>query len=150
VRRMPDATFLFMVILAFAIWLVIALVLRAAPVAAQSDFVHDVAARCKGEASWAVPECACTVRNRLNAGFTEANVLTAYYAQDVEPSDFDLWATAFVLARGCREDLYFMFSNHDAVVLGLEYVLPVLMVQEAGDGRLTARFYAKDVFEERD
>lgn len=114
-------------------------------------FPQRVAERCKGEASWAVPECACTVRNRLDAGFTEQNVLTPYYAQDAAPSPFDLYATTYILTYGCRPDLYFMFSNHDVAVLGLDYVLPLLVVREPGSSAArSVRFYAKDVFEKGD
>ena len=149
-RPNNDGVFLFLIILALAIWLLIAVTLRAEPLRAQDAFAFAVAARCKGEAPWAVAPCACTVYNRLTSGgFTEENVLMAYYAANAMPDALDLKATEEVLTNGCRPDLYFMFSPHDVAVVGLDYVFPSLIVREKG-GHRSVRFYPQDVFERTD
>lgn len=56
--------------------------LTALLIIATLPFATAVANRCKGEFSAAIPECACTVRNRIEAGWNPARVLSAYYAPD--------------------------------------------------------------------
>jgi hypothetical protein len=82
------------------------------------SFAYDVAARCKGEADFAIPECACTVYNRLQAGWSEALVLSAYYAPDKAPSRLEVWVVEGVLEQGCNQPLYFMFGRGDLWVVG--------------------------------
>lgn len=107
-------------------------------VKAQDDFVFDVAAKCTGEAAFAVAECACTVFNRLDAGISPDVVLDAYFAEPVSPSPFALWATREVLTHGCTLPLWFMFSTSDTFVLGLNDTPPLLRVTK---GNLSIHFY---------
>jgi hypothetical protein len=130
----------------FLIFFAIVLLLLPQIAHAQVPFVEQVAARCKGEAAFAVSECACTVHNRLSGGWSEHNVLIAYFAEDVTPTEFDIWVTAHVLKNGCREDLWFMFSSQDVAKLGLDYVLPLLTVRSE-EGKVV-RFYAKDALDQ--
>lgn len=54
--------------------------------AARAVLYHRVAARSLGEGSFAVPEIACTVKNRLQVSGASLNaVLRAYHARDVQP-----------------------------------------------------------------
>ena len=82
-------------------------------------FVQAVAARCSGESSRAVHACACTVRNRLAAGWSERRVLEAYYAPDVRPTEQALAeAERGLSGEGCEDSWYFIISPSDAVHLG--------------------------------
>lgn len=82
-------------------------------------FVQTVAARCSGESSRAVHACACTVRNRLLAGWSEHRVLDAYYAPDVRPTARAVAEAGRGLAgEGCSDDWYFIISPSDAAYLG--------------------------------
>lgn len=131
-------------IVAFLILLVI-LAWASLDAQAQSDpdFPRAVAARCKGESAYAIGECACTVRNRLLAGWSQNRVLDAYFAEDVEPVPAEIWLAGYYL-KDCRPDLWFMFSGHDVAVLGLDYELPLLSIYTPVG---SVRFFARDVFE---
>ena len=89
------------------------------PAWATDSFIHAVAARCSGESSADVWECACTVRNRIASGWSVRKVLSAYYAPDVRPSD-----QAVVEARKglhgveCNPDWYYLMSASDLRYLG--------------------------------
>lgn len=95
------------------------------PASAQ-DFATAVAARCKGEASFAVTECACTVRNRLGAGWSVGNVLDAYYAADAQPTqqEVDMVASVLDIGQGCGAE-YFMWSLQDCQSLGIDDIAPL-------------------------
>ena len=84
--------------------------------------------------------CACTVRNRLDAGWNPAKVLSAYYAPDSHASEAQVAQVADVLSgeTACSADLYFMYSRSDTVALGIEAYTPALVVQ---DGGREVRFY---------
>lgn len=94
--------------------------------AGTTTFPERVAARCTGEASFAVPECACSVKNRLDAGWAESKVLSAYYAPDVRPTQDAIEVTRKTLAGEieCNKDFYFMFSLQDTIYLGLNDIEP--------------------------
>lgn len=102
-----------------------------------------VAARCRGEASFAIPLCACTVRNRLDAGWTEGRVLEAYYAPSVPASKEQIESVAAIL-RGeveCNPKLYFMYGAGDVRALGLGRYEPTLTVRQ---GSKAVYFYSRD------
>lgn len=109
-------------------------------------FARRVAERCKGEAAFAIAPCACVVRNRLAAGWTETNVLTAFYAADVAASDAEVWLAERVLTGywPCDPRLYFMFSAGDCRRLALPEAAALLVVTREGWQVL---FYAKDALE---
>lgn len=101
-----------------------------------------VAARCNGEASFAVVECSCTVRNRLRDGWSERRVLDAYYAPDMAATPEQVAAVADVLAgRAACGPEYFMYSEADVRWLGYEGYTPALVVRD-GAGR-EVRFYER-------
>jgi hypothetical protein len=78
-----------------------------------------VAARCAGESSGAVAICACTVRNRIAAGWAEGRVLESYYAADQVPTAEQITqATDGLAGVGCTNE-YFLFSRADIRKLGL-------------------------------
>lgn len=88
---------------------------------ATESFIHSVAARCSGESSSAVYECACTVRNRVNAGWNPNKVLSAYYAPDVRPTEQAVQdAVRGLSGIGCHDDWYFLMSHSDIKHLGWE------------------------------
>ena len=103
-----------------------------------------VARRCNGEfsAPAALVPCACTVRNRLAAGWNPAKVLSAYYAPDSHASEAQVQDVADVLSGevACDPGLYFMYSRSDTVALGIEAYTPALVVQ---DGGREVRFYGR-------
>lgn len=72
-----------------------------------------VASRCKGEASFAIAECACTVRNRIEAGWNPARVMSAYYAPDMPATPGEVASVAAILTGNepCDPALYFMYSR---------------------------------------
>lgn len=85
-----------------------------------------VANRCAGESAGAVPECACSVLNRIRAGWNPARVLDAYFAADKQATPAQVQAVADVLsgAAACPSDYYFMFSRADIRALGIEGYAP--------------------------
>ena len=101
-----------------------------------------VANRCAAEASFAVRECACTVVNRLAAGWNPAKVLSAYYAPDGHASEAQVQAVADVLdgSAACDPDLYFMYGSGDEHAANLTGYTPALVVRR-GDGEVW--FYSR-------
>ncbi len=73
-----------------------------------------VAGRCAGESQTAVNLCACTVRHRLEAGWAEAKVLTAYYARSRTPTAEQVQQASDGLAGiGCIGTEFYLFSKAD-------------------------------------
>lgn len=93
-----------------------------------------VASRCKGEASFAIAECACTVRNRIEAGWNPARVLEHYYASDSRATHDEVATVQAILAGDapCDPALYFMWSRADVQHLGIGHYPPALVVQNGG------------------
>lgn len=101
-----------------------------------------VADQCVTEASFAVRECSCSVRNRLTAGWSERRVLDAYYAVPGHADAAQVAAVADVLAgRAACGPEYFMYSEADVRWLGYEGYTPALVVRD-GAGR-EVRFYER-------
>jgi hypothetical protein len=116
---------------------------------AQDDFAQRVADKCKGEAPHALQHCACTVRNRLIAGWSENRVLSAYFAAPVRATQDELRSVDVVL-RGdggaCDARWYFMFSDADRRLLRLQDV-PALYFVKGATG--TVYLYALNVLDRR-
>lgn len=111
-----------------AILLALVLLLQPAPV---TPFTHAVAKRCTGEGSHpqAIRICACTVKHRLEAGWSERSVLSAYYAPDV-PADPDapalpeaLAATVAGLGGTCQGEEYFLLGPYASRYFDLEWAV---------------------------
>ncbi len=108
-------------------------------------FVQKVANRCSGEADWTegVHLCACTVASRLKHGWTEDNVLTAYYAPDsTGASDPALLEAA---AKGldnqaCPADAYYLFEPASVKALGLSYKCSTAKTERDGKRVDTFRY----------
>lgn len=97
----------------------------------QESFSYRTAAQCKGEADFAIPECACTVWSRLQSGWTEDTVFVPYYAEPVTPTEFEVWMAGEVLSRGCaQQPLYFMFSKADIDKLGITFIPALVVVHD--------------------
>lgn len=107
------------------------------------DFPSQVAARCKGEAPYAIGECACTVQNRLLRGWTQSTVLDAYYAPDASPSAAESAHVANVLAGDCDPRLYFMWSRSDTQILRIDCHMPILEISTLTSG---VRFYSYEQY----
>lgn len=105
-----------------AVLLAAVLLLQPPPV---TPFTHAVAARCTGEGSHpqAIRICACTVKHRLEAGWSERNVLSAYYAPDVPPSEEGLVAAAAGLDGACQGEEYFLMGPYAARYFDLEWAV---------------------------
>jgi len=116
--------------------------LNSQPTAAQAPFPERVAARCAGEARFALQECACVVKNRLG-GATESTVLRAFFAPDQPVTADEVLQVERVLTGywPCDPRLWYMFSVTDCLRLGLPEVDAVLVVQ--GPGRWRVLFYDK-------
>lgn len=86
-------------------------------------FADQVAARCSGEASFAVQACACTVKNRIDAGWNPHRVLTHYHAPDVRPAPAAVEVTRATLAGelDCPPAYYYLWSHTDIVQIGLRH-----------------------------
>lgn len=85
-------------------------------------FLIAVSSRCAGEAGWpeGVHLCACTVASRLAHGWTEGNVLSAYYARDTEPTEQMTEAAEKGLRNeACPVDAYFLFEQYSISKLNL-------------------------------
>ena len=97
-----------------SVLLAVAILLQPAPA---TPFTHAVAARCTGEGSHpqAIRICACTVKHRLDAGWGERNVLSAYYAPDVPPTEEGLLAAAAGLNGACQGEEYFLMERASAI-----------------------------------
>lgn len=124
--------------LLMAAYLVVTLLFNAT---SEGSFPEQVAAKCKGEASFAIPECACTVYNRLQAGWIQDKVLDAYYAKPVEPTEFEVWAVTHVLNEGCDLPIYFMFGKGDFWLPGIKWIEPWCYVEQGNQG---VYFYERD------
>jgi hypothetical protein len=94
-----------------------------------------VANRCAGEFSEpvAIAHCACTVQNRIQAGWSQWRVLSAYYAPDALATPADVATVAAVLdgTTACGDE-YFMLSKADTIMLGIDHIEPVLTVRRGG------------------
>ena len=101
-----------------------------------------VAAKCKGEFSAAIVPCACSVKNRIDAGWSPGKVLSAYYARPVPASDTEVNVVADVMSGAveCDPNLYFMYSSQDTIVLGIQDRQAVLVVSDGDD---EVRFYER-------
>lgn len=118
---------------------------------AEGDFVYEVAAKCKGETDFAVAECVCTVHNRLLDGWTEQNVLSAYYAYPIPPTELELWITGEVLRDGCGHDYYFIFSRDDVYYLGISDIVPLARIfGETGEAWLYEENYMRRAYHPED
>lgn len=85
-------------------------------------FVVSVANRCSGEAGWpdGVHLCACTVKARLDHGWSKSSVLSAYYAPDSIATDELIQAADEGLkGEGCPDDAYYLFEQWSVDKLGL-------------------------------
>ena len=111
------------------------------PAAAQTPFPERVAARCAGEARFALQECACVVKNRLLGGWTQTNVLKPFFAPDQPVTAAEVEQVERVLDGywPCDPRIWYMFSVQDCRRLGLPEVEAVLVVQ--GPGRWRVLFY---------
>ena len=143
---MRDRTLLMLFVLAL---LVIAFAVFASALYAQDDFAQRVADKCKGEAPHALQHCACTVRNRLIAGWSQNRVLSAYFAAPRRATEDELRSVDVVL-RGeggaCDARWYFMFSDDDRRLLRLQDV-PALYFVRGATG--TVYLYALNVLDNR-
>ena len=102
---------------------VLLLLLLLAPLTPESVAARlalSVAEVCAGESADAVNLCACTVRSRLQAGWAEARVLTAYYAHSRTPTAEQVQQASDGLAGiGCVGTEYYLWSANDIAGLGL-------------------------------
>ncbi|HPC92907.1 MAG TPA: hypothetical protein P5317_11645 [Myxococcota bacterium] len=88
-----------------------------------NPFTLSVASRCAGEAGWnsGVHLCACTVKARLDHGWSESSVLSAYYAKDATPTEGMIEEAKLGLSGdGCPTDAYFLFEEFSVAKLGLD------------------------------
>lgn len=88
--------------------------------------IYTITARSAGEARLsgvtAVAYVACTIHNRLQRGYGNAQVeyvLNAYYAKDFVPTKGELSIVNFYLNGGrCPNDILYALSHSDTVYLG--------------------------------
>jgi hypothetical protein len=86
------------------------------------SFSLRVASRCTGEAGWSegVRLCACTVKSRLDHGWSESSVLSQYYAKDGIPTkELIEEAEKGLSGQGCPDDAYFLFEGFSIRKLNL-------------------------------
>lgn len=118
----------------------------AQPVLAEDDeaFYRRIAARSAGEASFseeAFAAVVCTIKNRLERGWTRETVLDHYYAPDVEPTQEQV-AIAWEVLRGhrhCDARFYFCLGFIDRWNPGTKLV----GVVQTPDGSKGIRLYSK-------
>ena len=114
---------------------------------AQPDeaYYRRIAARAAGEASFseeAFAAVVCTMKNRLEAGWTRENVLEPYFAPDVEPTN-DQVAIAWEVLRGhryCDPQFYYSLGFIDNWTPGTE----LAGVIQAPDGSKGIRLYSQN------
>ena len=110
------------------------------------SFPEQVARRCKGEFSDRIVECACTVKNRLNVGWLQSKVLSAYYAKDKEVTAEEIQIAKDILdgQTFCNSRYYFMYSLADTKNLGIENIQPELIIRSEGkEVRFFSRWFRK-------
>jgi hypothetical protein len=106
------------------------------------NFSADVAAVCKGEAYWAIRDCACTVSNRLNEGATEESVLESYYATPIPATMVEVSRVHALLTLGCPQPYHFMYSLQDVHRLGISHIPPLKILPSPTSGtRYQVWFY---------
>jgi hypothetical protein len=90
-----------------------------------------VADKCVSEAAFALPQCACTVVNRLRVGWSEYRVLDHYYAKSGRATPVQVATVAAVMdgRAACSPDLYFLYSASDVAYLGIGNYEPALVVR---------------------
>lgn len=102
-------------------------------------FAVDVANRCAGESSVATQVCACTVYNRLQAGWMPSTVLRHYYAADRPATPSQVATVSSVLSgeTTCGAE-YYLWSSSDLAGIGLDVDDAVVTV--CSDGRCVYGF----------
>lgn len=113
-----------------------------------STTIPDIAARCKGEAVFAVKECVCTVNERIKNGWSLDRVLWHYYAPSIAATPEEIKLAGDVLNGSipCPEGMYYMFSASDIRGLGLSPSDATVVV---ADGEKRIYIYPKDTFKSR-
>lgn len=99
--------------------------------ASADDFAYRVAAKCTGEASFAIEGCAWTVVNRLDAGWSKSKVLNAYYARSIPPTQESIDLVRPILDGTTDKenpDFYYMLSFQDVHNLGIEHIEPLEII----------------------
>jgi len=112
--------------------------LNSQPGRTQTPFPERVAARCAGEARFALQECACVVKNRLAGGFTENTVLRPFFAPD-QPVTADEVLQVERVLNGywpCDPRGWYLFSVQDCRRLGLPESEAVQVVYGPGRWRV--------------
>jgi len=91
------------------------------------EYAQRVAARCKGETAHFYDVCACTVKNRLIAGWNPAKVLNHYYAHDGITTNDEVDVVRDILNEKtyCDSRYYYLFGGGDVRNLRLTNVPPV-------------------------
>lgn len=105
------------------------------------SFPEQVARRCKGEASFALAACSCTVKNRLTTGWVQHKVLSAYYAPDIRVTGAETETVARVLdgRTYCDPRYYFIYSKEDVAYLQIKQE-PLAVIS---NGKLSVSFYER-------
>lgn len=109
-----------------------------------------VAGICKGEASFAIEECACSVQNRVGAGWRPDLVMSAYYAPWIPPTEHEIELVATVLAgkTDCNPDFYYMLEPASVIHLGMSHLEPAGVIKSP-DGNRRVSFYPREAWRER-
>lgn len=108
---------------------------------------EEAASVCKGEASFAVDECVCTVHNRLRHGWKEELVVKNAYSATPQPVNETEIARAKRILDGelaCDPNLYFIFEEYSVRKLGFEAVPARLRVEAPGRPGVWVEFYARE------
>lgn len=110
--------------------------------------IPDIAARCKGEADFAIVECVCTVKERLENGWSMNRVLWHYYAPSITPTPDEIKLAGDVLdgSLACPDGMYYMFSSSDIMGLGLRPADATVVV---ASGNKRIYIYPIDTFRTR-
>lgn len=109
--------------------IVLALMLTITPT---KTFTQSVASKCAGESRATIGACACTVKNRLNRGFTKRTVLSAYYARNLRVSASEVLTVSNVLSgvTYCDPRWYFLFGTADVYYLGIQNIPPLARIHD--------------------
>lgn len=136
-----------MQVFALILWLLFTPISPAQPIFdVPHTLAEEAAAVCKGEASFAVDECVCTVHNRLFHGWSEELVVKNAYFATPQPVSEDEIARAKQILDGeiaCDPDLYFIFEPYSVQLLGFEAVPARLHIDAPGRPGVWVRFYAR-------
>lgn len=108
----------------------------------QLPFPTRVAMKCAGEGRFAMSACSCTVKNRMLRGWSEARVLSQYYAPYLKVSASEVATVTAVLSGKtyCDPAWYFLYSKEDVAALRIKQA-PIYRINNGRESTLVYEYW---------